>query len=233
MLSFLILSSSNPHVKKKISKATPHLNKKHRDQPIGHHQPPQPLWLFVKQQHVVEASNDPKTKAYCGEPEAKSITMGRCLEFSSWITSWKCCFFLIGWRALLPRKCGEMFDIFFQLKQQTIGRGGTFRTIFVYEYIYIYLRIAKTNQPWMDSWTFIPKMDRSTAWLSMVRSLDVCGWGGKLTGRHLHPKKIFKKETGKKKHDFLFKMNEWRNSNFFIQVRIQISYVYLYHQLWG
>ena len=89
MLSFLILSSSNPHAKKKKSQKPHPIKKKHSDQPIGHHQPPQPLWLFVKKRHVVEASNDPKTKAYCGEPEAKSITMGRCLEFSSWITSWE------------------------------------------------------------------------------------------------------------------------------------------------
>ena len=117
-----------------------------------------------------------------------------------------------------PRKCGEMFDMFFQLKnqKQTIGRGGTFRTIltiFIYEYIYIYLRIAKTNQPLNGFMDIYPQNgsfhrmagNHGPSFVGCLRS-----WGGKL--------------TGKKKHDVLFKMDEWRNLlNFFIQVRIQIS----------
>ena len=99
-------------------------------------------------------------------------------------------FLLIGWQALPPRKCGEMFDIFFQLKnqKQTIGRGGTFRTIFTYEYIYIYLRIAKTNQP-LNGFMDIYPENGSNRMAFHGPFVGCCGWGGKLTGRHLRPKK--------------------------------------------
>ena len=50
MLSFIILSSSNPHVKKKkVPKATPPLN---AVKPIGHHQPPNAFGCFQRHQSI-------------------------------------------------------------------------------------------------------------------------------------------------------------------------------------
>ena len=118
-LSCYHFSSYHPLIlmSKKASKATPPIKKKKVTNPLVIINHPNPFGC----RWSIQRSQDQGILWWTWSEVDNNGSLPRVLLLDHFLGNVD--FLLIGWRALLPRKCGEMFDIFFQLKKTNNWEG--------------------------------------------------------------------------------------------------------------